>query len=366
MRSSFCCGLVSLIVSFFILGGAGAQAPSREPPQNAKGPQVGEVAPEPELKDWLQKPEGFSGKLADLRGKVVLLHTFAWNCGTCLKGGIPMAVNLREANVDRGLVAISITTPANREETLAVMRDKNITHAVALANPLQSGSPYVKMPVNPITYLFVIGRNGDVVWRGNPSVDAKGCVEAVQRALNHVPGRALDRAPDAMLAKAVQGYSAENYAEARDAAKRVSESTWGAKGAAKEKVFADANYLIDRIHAVGQSLRKDLESAVAAKDALKYVSAREGLRSGFAATDLWKDARQAIEAAEKEKEFAAKVKVAARWRDLSRARPALFPAAADDAASGAYAQALVKFIRDHKGSDYQTEAQALLDRFERR
>jgi hypothetical protein len=343
---------------------ASAQSPASRA-SNDKGPEVGDIAPELQLNDWLQNPGGGPSSLLKLRGKVVLIQTFAWNCPTCLKTGIPLAVNLREANADRGLAVTSITTPAYREETLKVMKEKNMTHAVALEDPTQSACPYVKIPINPITYLFVIGRKGDVVWRGNPSQDQKGCLEAVQRALNQAPGPySLDRSLHGQLKKAWQAYFAENFTEARAIAEMQSGLHSGNKAAASATIATDASYILGRIEEFAGSLLKSLDAAVKARDAVKYVEAREFLKNGFAKSATWDEARPVIEAAEKDKEFAAAVKLASQWRDLHRQRPALFPVARDAAATS-YAQALKKFIKQHEDKEIVAPARALLESFEK-
>src|SRR5262245_41312722 len=151
--------LLSVIVSSGAQSGRKQEPPRGQVPAE-KGPQVGETAPELNLSFWIQKPDGAPLKLSEMKGKVVLITTFAYNCDTCLKAGIPVAVELHAANKDRGLEVISITLPTMTEKTLAVMKEKHVEHAVAGESPSGGACPYVKIPQNPITYYFLIGRNG--------------------------------------------------------------------------------------------------------------------------------------------------------------------------------------------------------------
>jgi hypothetical protein len=306
------------------------------------GPAVGAIAPEHGLSDWLQKADGAPPKLSDLRGQVVILHTFAWNCATCLKVGIPLAVDLLAANADRGLRVISITTPANRDDTLAVVRERHLTHSVALENPFQSACPYVKIPLNPITYMFVIGRSGEVAWRGDPSRNLKACLEAVQKALIQPPGRFVEDHQHPVLSKAVQEFREGNLEAARVVALKMLKAQAKAKGSETAASARVAEQLIQRIDGIAEALVKDLDAAIAAKDALKYVTARDDLRRSFPKSDIVVKAREKIEAAERDAEFAARATAAAEWRELERQRPALYPVA-KDAASKSYAALLKKF-----------------------
>ena len=147
------------------------------------GPQVGTIAPEPGLRWFLQEAGAPALTLAELRGRVVVLHTFAWNCASCLRVGIPLAVDLLEANESRGLTLLSITTPAYPDETKEVLERFQVRHPVAREQPFGSDNPYVDGTANPITYMYVIGRNGDLAWRGDPTTELTECVEAVALAL---------------------------------------------------------------------------------------------------------------------------------------------------------------------------------------
>ncbi len=67
-----------------------------------------EGQPAPELPDVPEWKNGPPVKLADLRGKVVLLEFWGWWCGPCIARGIPQMFQLQEQYQGRDLVIIGI------------------------------------------------------------------------------------------------------------------------------------------------------------------------------------------------------------------------------------------------------------------
>ena len=63
-----------VLTSIFIPWPAAAAPPGEE------GPVVGSFAPELASYSWLQKEDKHPAKIDQLRGKVVLIHTFAYLC----------------------------------------------------------------------------------------------------------------------------------------------------------------------------------------------------------------------------------------------------------------------------------------------
>jgi uncharacterized protein (TIGR03435 family) len=65
-------------------------------------------APELRVSQWLQSPDGFTGKLSDLRGKIVVLEFWATWCEPCVSS-IPHLNQLADEFRDKGIVFIAIT-----------------------------------------------------------------------------------------------------------------------------------------------------------------------------------------------------------------------------------------------------------------
>jgi thiol-disulfide isomerase/thioredoxin len=77
--------------------------------------------PAPELDDvaaWKNSPPL---KLADLRGKVVLLEFWGWWCGPCVARGIPEMMKLQDEFHSSDLVIIGIHTPHGEDDTITTL-----------------------------------------------------------------------------------------------------------------------------------------------------------------------------------------------------------------------------------------------------
>jgi len=94
---------------------------------------------------------------------VVILHTFAWNRGPCLRRGIPLSVALQQAKAAEDLAVISITTPAMPVDSLRLGEKQDMTQSTAVANPMGQTCPYLDAP-NGFTYMWAVGRNEELVW----------------------------------------------------------------------------------------------------------------------------------------------------------------------------------------------------------
>ena len=341
--------------------GAAASIPFVVAEGSDDGPQPGQVAPEPGLRSWIRESGPPGRTLADLRGRVVVLHSFAWNCSTCLKVGIPLAVDLFEANEDFGLTVLSVTTPAKREETVRVLDEFGVRHPVALENPFNNENPYIDISKNPITYMFVIGRSGDLVWRGDPSRDLDECLDAVSRALQASPGRELDRPLQPDLAEAVAEYFAGDCRKARNRAEKLAGIHSGRRKEESRRIAEDAEHLLERIDALGTRLFEDLKQALDAGDALGFVRARNELRECLG-KEASEDSAPLFEKARADEEFATAVSLAEEWLEIERSRPPLFPVRSTKECEK-FAKRLARFADRTSESPYRHTASAWLERY---
>ena len=322
-----------------------------------KGPQVGQVAPELGLRGWIRR-EGAPGvTLAELRGRVVILHSFAWNCSSCLKVGLPLAVDLLEANEADGLTMLSVTTPAYQEETLGILDKFGVRHPVATENPFQNENPYVDASVNPITYMYVIGRNGDLIWRGDPSTDLEGCLDAVAHALHQESGRALDRDLHPDLAEAVAPFFAGDYAKARGEAESILKKSTRSKKEDALRVAADARWLVERIDTLGERLVAELEASLQEKSALRYMQLHRDLE-GFRGTPIG----ERVEALDMASFAKDEIEEAEAWLEIVDARPALFPVRVDKATKK-FDKLLAKYVSKNPAGKYTVQAEEWRGRF---
>ncbi len=316
--------------------------------------QPGQLAPPHELHSFIQ---GEMRELAELRGRVVVLHTFAWNCDSCLRKGIPLSVELQKAHAPEELAVLSITTPMERENTLRIMKQYGVTQPVAAANPMGDECPYVDM-ANGITYMWVVGRNGQIVWRGDPSTKEAECLEAVRAALADRTDRTLARRLDPALDEAAGHYAAGAYRDAQEAADKLQKERARKKEPASQAIAADAAFLSERVAARLAELTAALEKAAAEHDAEGFAAQRAELALGFQKSD-WAAAQKSASAALGDPAFAASVAEADAWRALQAERPALYGVRRDKAAER-FTASLKAFLEERAASPHAEEARGWL------
>ncbi|MFT7485605.1 MAG: hypothetical protein ACI9F9_001455 [Candidatus Paceibacteria bacterium] len=325
------------------------------------GPQVGAQAPEPGFHHWIQRGTRKGSTLQALRGDVVIIHTFAWNCSSCLRVGIPLAVALEGANLDRGLRVLSVTTPAETEETKRVLKQAELSHAVAMEAPLGSNNPYVDVEHNSITHMFVIGRNGNLVWHGDPSTKQDEFIEAVEQALNEAPGLHLDRTLHPELGRACADFYKGKWSNSRRTAALLAKKQKTGKG--DTTLLADAEYLVDRIDVLTKFLVEDLSHALSERDGIRALQVNQLLEERLEKSSVAKQVKAIWAAAEKDADQGLFLERAELWLELMRKRPALFPVSAEKREKD-YSKGLRKFLKKNADSPYNHLAKQWLSTFE--
>ena len=122
----------------------------------AAGPESGQVAPAWELKDL----DGNAVKLADFKGKVVLLNFWATWCPPC-RAEIPDLISLQQQYSPRGLVVIGVAMDQGGAAIVRPFVKKfGIEYPTVIGNQ-EITAAYGGVEVVPTT--FVIDRKGKVV-----------------------------------------------------------------------------------------------------------------------------------------------------------------------------------------------------------
>lgn len=119
MRNSFHI-IITLLLIFFAAEARGAVLIET-------APEVGKTAPAFELKDL----SGARVRLAEVRGKVVLLNFWAEWCGPC-RAEMPFMESLYKAFKDKGLVVLAVSVDRSEKEVKAFVSDKKLTFKVLM------------------------------------------------------------------------------------------------------------------------------------------------------------------------------------------------------------------------------------------
>jgi len=211
---------------------------------------------------------------------------------------------------------------------------------------------------NGITYMWVVGRNGEIVWRGDPSTKEAECLAAIQAALEDRTERTLGRDLHPALAGAAGLFAAGAYRDSKEAADKLAKEHARKKDGDSQTIASDAAYLVGRIASRLAEVTQSLEQAAQSRDAEAFVAQRAELTRGFQKTDS-AAALKTASAALDDPAFKAAVAEAEAWLALRHARPALYGVRHDKAAER-YASDLGGFLQEHPQTAHAEEIRRLL------
>lgn len=344
--------LIGLVAALLALNPTGASAEDR-------CPKIGSMAPDIGLYPWLQIEGNNEPKIAKLRGRVVLVHCFGHGCPPCMRKGIPLVVDAVKANADRGLTAISIT--AYVEELRDFVGEYGMKHSIMLMSALEDKCPYIDTGRNGVTYVFIIDRQGRVLWRGNHAAKEKDFLKELQKALNQTPLPSLGRDLSPKLNSAQSKYYEGEFAEARKSAMKIRDKYAKRSGSAFAAITEDAARVIEAVDKTAADLVERMKSALEKGDALAFAEAADLMAKGFDKTDEGKKASSIEEEAQKNRDFANELKAARAWLALEQERPPLFPALKDKSYKS-FAKKLKRYLKDSGQKVSSLKATELLKR----
>ncbi len=151
---------------------------------------AGKTAPEFELKSI----DGKSYKLADLRGKAVLLNFWATWCPPC-KIEIPWFIELQKQYADQGLVVVGVAMDddTNKQKVVSdFANEMKIDYPILLGND-QVADQYGGVDALPTT--FFIGRDGKIVRRVMGLAGHSEFEDAIQAALREGQAAQVQHVP---------------------------------------------------------------------------------------------------------------------------------------------------------------------------
>lgn len=277
---------------------------------------------------------------------------------------LPLVKRMHAANATDDLRVIALTgmIGSDSDETpLEKARELDIQYAVGLTAMFGEWTPYLNLNKMPsLTYAFVIGRSGGVVWRGDTSRDTDEFIEAVRAALAAPKLRPLPASADAELAEAVAAYALGDLLKARKLAEKTAASFGKKKGEAAQAIVAEATQLIGQVDDTLLELSGALDQAFEARDAEACARAALTLRSLFPKSDAAASVRSRLA---EDSSFAATFESWTTWIELGNERPPAFPER-HEKLEKRYAKSLEKYLKVQSDGPGAAQAREWLELFE--
>jgi len=126
------------------------------------GIKVGEVAPDFTLHD----PNGKAVRLSDYLGRVVILDFWRSTCPAC-QSALPDLESLLERYQDKGLVVLSISLDASRQDGQTYLSHNGFSNFVELWNEPAQEPVYKMYGVGSIPFSYVIDVHGVIRYKGS-------------------------------------------------------------------------------------------------------------------------------------------------------------------------------------------------------
>jgi len=156
-----------LVVGLLLISCEARSKNGLNPPKGGKPTKRGSAAkptapPPLQIAHWINaKPV----KLADLKGKVVVLDFWSSFCGPCTKL-MPHLNSLYEKHKAKGLVVIGVTED-DKADVGKFLKDKTISYPLAIDRRLEGeGQTLTTYKIVFIPAVWLIARDGTVVWKG--------------------------------------------------------------------------------------------------------------------------------------------------------------------------------------------------------
>ncbi len=236
-------------------------------------------------------------------------------------------MDLVKLHASDGLKAVAFTAADEEDLFLSKARELGVEYSIGSVNWRGEDSPYLNLNQTPgPTYVFVVGRTGGVLWRGDHGTKTEEFLEAVQAALAEPIAPGLPATVPPALADAARLYVERDYAKAGAAAEKVRAKHGKKKGPEAEAVAAEASALAELVAKHLAGITQELERAWSDADAEAIARAHRALLADFPKSGEAKDAAKRLSGAKPEADLHSAIQAWLAWLELAETRPALFPA----------------------------------------
>lgn len=281
--------------------------------------------------------------LSGLRGKVVLIHASPWRDRDGTAASVQLVAELLCANEDRDIAAIGISAGEPSEELSKRAEALGIDWPVALVGGEGASTVYYSPESLGEETLFLVGRSGELAWRGDPVAEESALLEAVDAALRAVAAPPIGRELNAELADAQASYYAGDWVEARSLARKLEKKHGGEEDAASTAIVEDAKLLAELVDRHEHDIVVRASEAVGKHRYVEFLTIQEAVDRGFERTDAPKEIKELGKAAVKGMS-GTMFDDAQRWMELAEDRPVLFPVR-QSSQGDRYAKKLEKFVK---------------------
>lgn len=302
-----------------------------------------------------------SADLDDLRGRVVLLHALDWEDSEALVQTLPLLRDLLYSNAHRGIAVISIVAAEPGEQAQAMAESHDVSWPVALVHG-ELSTPYFSPETLGTNYIHLIGRSGQVLWKGGAISGRDELLEALQSELIKHAAPVLDRGLHEELGKAQELYYSGEWMKARKLAEKLVRKHGDDDSEPSKAIAADAKHLLARIAEHEHDLSLRARDAMSRRSAFQFYEVQYAVDAGFARSDLQERVRETAKEAPKGL-TGHSFPTTEDWFEFRDEQPVLFPARKSRAGER-FAKKLKKYTKSTVNNVPATQlAQRLLDEY---